>query len=76
MTARPTNADWSTFDTAMVAIAKARGEVLFLDRADNEYRVRLVAWRGRCGRLKCRIEHPSGKQATVGTELVRPIPVG
>ncbi len=66
---------WDTLDQRMVLLAAARSEVLYLDRDDREYRVVLVAWRGRCGSGRCRIQRPSGKQVTVNIALVRPIPI-
>lgn len=59
-------------DREMIRLAAARGEVLYLDRHNVERRVRLVCWQGKAGRSRCRIEHLSGRQATVPTFLVRP----
>lgn len=60
-------------DREMIRLAAARAEVLYLDRHNVERRVRLVCWQGKAGRSRCRIEHPSGKAATVPTFLVRPV---
>lgn len=65
--------DADALDREMIRLAASRGEVMFLDRSNTERRVRLVCWQGRAGRSRCRIEHPSGKQATVPTFLVRPV---
>ena len=59
-------------DREMIRLAAARAEVLYLDRHNVERTVRLVCWQGKAGRSRCRIEHLSGKQATVPTFLVRP----
>lgn len=67
--------DWSKFDTDMVLLAQSRGQVWYLAKSDQEIKVTLVAWRGRLGRTRCRIRHYHGAEATVGTHLVRPIPV-
>jgi hypothetical protein len=60
-------------DREMIRLAASRAEVLFLDRSNNELRVRLICWQGRAGRSRCRIEYSSGKAVTVPTFLVRPI---
>lgn len=62
-----------TADLAMMRRARNREQVLFLHRDNTERPVTLICWQGRAGRNRCRIEHPSGKQTTVQTHLVRPI---
>lgn len=65
---------WDSCDQRMVTLATTRSEVLYLAGNDKEYRVVLVAWRGRCGSGRCRIQLHTGRQATVSIALVRPIP--
>lgn len=61
-------------DLAMIRRARNREQVLYLHRDNTERPVTLLCWRGTLGSNRCRIEHPSGKQSTVPTHLVRPVP--
>jgi len=69
-----TAVEWDALDRQMVGHASRREPVLFLDRHNNEFRVTLLAWRGRLGRTRARIRYPSGREATVDTALLRPVP--
>jgi hypothetical protein len=64
--------DILTADATMIEFARKRQQVLFLGRDNIERLVTLICWKGKAGRLRCRIEHPSGKQATVPTSLIKP----